>query len=370
MLLLTSLITAALIQPDALTTIGGALTRISENQQAKRGWTKDGNSWLLLPPSTPWASLHFVGGAGFGSAPEICYDALLQTLVRRLGVAVVATPYDVATDHWALSNAVHDEFDRALLVCRERSGLSANAPTYRLGHSLGAKLLVLGALGEEEQGLLTSGDEERPPAAEEQADDDAASKLGLLAFNNFDLSDSAELAAAFLARLQGGDEARMADNVKSAFDMAKGFASMAGIDFGVELEVTPNPQELEDAVAKRYKAQQTTMWKFTGDALDSSDGLLNALPAGTDVARSTLDEGARGHLTPVAFRLEAADIDPTLAMLLGSNQGFTFGDAEDVEPLCDEICEWMWPKGMARRPVLSSSGEEELEEVVVEVVED
>ena len=47
-----------------------------------------------------------------------------------------------------------------------------------------------------------------------------------------------------------------------------------------------------------------------------------------------------------------------------------FGDAEDVQPLCDEICEWMWPKGMARRPVLSSSGEEELEEVVVEVVED
>lgn len=364
-------------QSDALVALGGALTRVSEQQADEAaGWTRNGRAWVLLPPATPWAVVHFVGGAGFGSAPQLCYDALLSGLVRRLGVAVIATPYDVGTDHWALSRAVHRDFDAALDAVRERSGLSLSAPTLRLGHSLGGKLLVLASLGDESSasiGVLSAGEE--GTAGEEEADvygatggaspspssasspaqsssstaAAAGEKLGLLAFNNFALSDSAALAASFLSRMQGGGarQQEIMSQVMDAFNMAQAFATAAGADFGASLEVSPTPAELDRAVANRYDpALETTLLSFAGDALDSSEGLLDALPPTARVARSTLDDAPTGHLTPVCFSLQASDVDPTLAMLIG-DRGFTFGDPAACEPLVDALCEWAWPSGMA-----------------------
>ena len=37
-----------------------------------------------------------------------------SSVVRRLGVAVVATPYDIGTDHWSLSKTLHSDFEAAL----------------------------------------------------------------------------------------------------------------------------------------------------------------------------------------------------------------------------------------------------------------
>ena len=127
--------------------------------------------------------------------------------------------------------------------------------------------------------------------------------------------------------------------------MAQAFATAAGVDFGAGLEVSPTPPELERAVAASYAAGQTTCWRFDGDALDSSDSLLGAVPPSASVECVTLNAPA-GHLAPVCFRLEAADMDPTLALLLG-DRGFSFGDAAATVPLCDAICDWLWPDGMA-----------------------
>ena len=340
-------------KPDALAVLGGALTRISEEREGK-GWVREGDSWLLMPPTTPWGCVHFVGGAGFGSAPQICYDALLSSLVRRLGIAVVATPYDVGTDHWALSKKVHADFDSALQTLRESYGLAASAPIRRLGHSLGGKLLVLGALGDadaaEALGALPAGTiDVTDPLPPPSPPPPPGAPLGLLAFNNFALADSAALASNFISKLQGGETARAAETaqaVMDAFGMAQAFATAVGSDFAANLEVSPTPDELERAVADRYAAADTRLWQFRDDALDSSDGLLGALPAEAPVDRVEVDS-APGHLTPVVFRLEAADIDPTLALLLGSNRAFSFGDAAALDGLCDALCEWVWPSGMA-----------------------
>ena len=358
----------SLVESDALTVLGGALSRISDDASGTRGWKREGASWLLLPPSVPWATIHFVGGAGFGSAPQLCYDAMLSSLVRRLGVAVIATPYDVGTDHWGLSRAVHRDFDAALSACREDCGLAASAPTFRLGHSLGAKLLVLGALGPEQTGALppaTSSDGEAGAAAAAAAQSAqptaaAGDKIGLLAFNNFALKDSAELASNFLARLQGGPRAaETARAVMDAFNMAQAFATSAGMDFGASLEVSPTPQELDSEVAARYAAAETTLLRFEGDNLDSADGLLAALPASARASTRTLD-GERGHLTPVVFRLDASEIDPALELILGSGRGFSFGSAESLEPLCDALCEWAWPEGMKPTKALSGAVDAEV----------
>jgi len=328
---------------NALTVLGGALAKIGEADSESNRWVRMDRSdaWALLPPkSTPWGCVHFVGGAGFGTAPQICYDHVLSSVVERTGVAVVATPFELGTDHNALSKAVHAAFASAQAECCERFGLSPAAPLYRLGHSLGAKLLVLGALEQE------GGGDETAPAA----------PLGLLAFNNFGLSDSVELASQLLSRMQGGggrsDETARA--VLDAFNVVQQVASAAGLGGAAGLDVSPTPEELNAAVAERYAAPSTRLWRFGTDNLDSSDGLLAALPPSSLCTRTDL--AGLSHLAPVVFRLEAKDVDPNLELLLGSGRGFSFGDAAACAPLCDELCNWLWPSKMAPRVIAAAAG--------------
>ena len=78
----------------ALTLLGGALAK-SDAAESSRDWQRVGDQWLRLPASTPWAVVHFVGGAGLGSAPQLCYNSLWADVCDRANVAVIATPYDV-----------------------------------------------------------------------------------------------------------------------------------------------------------------------------------------------------------------------------------------------------------------------------------
>jgi len=323
---------------NVLTVLGGTLARLSETQEdTSTGWMQQGSSWLLLPPSVPWAVVHFVGGAGFGANPRLCYGELLSCISRRLGVAVITTPYQLSTDHDTLSRAVHGDFCDALAACHDACTIPSTAPIYRIGHSLGAKLLVIGAL---QRPVLPS---TAKPMSEEG--DGGKASLGLLAFNNFGIEDSAALAADVLADLQGGERGEAtARAVLDVFSTVQQFASAAGV--GPSLEVTPTPLELEAAVSRRYAAPQTSLWRFEDDTLDSTERLLEVLPA--DAPRSFLElRGLRGHLTPVCFRLSASDIDPSLALLLGSSRGLSFGSREAVEELANNICDWIWPSGMS-----------------------
>lgn len=192
--------------------------------------------------------------------------------------------------------------------------------------------------------------------------------LALIAFNNFGLADSVSLATEFLSRMQGeeggagasagGRASEAAQAVREAFGFAQQFANMAGI--GGDFELKPSPEELTAAVSSRGLSagdgggdRRTLVARFEGDTLDSSAALLDALPARAAPTTALL-EGS--HLTPVVFRLDAAAIDPALAMLLGNGQGFSFGSAALVEPLVDSLCEWMWPSGMASRAIRQLSG--------------
>ena len=311
-------------------------------------------AWVLAPQSTPWAAVHFVGGAGFGSAPQLSYASLLSSVVQRCGVVVIATPYDVGIDHWRLSAGVHKTYEAALTDCQATLGLSADAPSFRLGHSLGAKLLVLGSLS---QRVLPSASASTSAPAPPPSP-----PLGLVSFNNFALADSVSLASSFLAGIQGGARgAATASAVLNAFNIAQQFAKAAG----ASIDVTPSPTELEDAVALRYAGTQgPRLWVFDADELDSSGSLIDAL-ADSDRPAPTVTKLSGSHLAPVCFTLEPADLDPALAMLLsanGVNGGFTFGSEATVAPLADSVCEWLWPEAMAPRPVLSVGGGEDGED--------
>ena len=123
-----------LADSSALTVLGGTLARVAEERPPGRTWLRMGTSWVCPPPTTPWAAVHFVGGAGFGSAPQLAYDALLSRIASRCGVVVIATPFDVGFDHFGLAAATHAAFDSAREACEEQLGLATTAPTFRLGH--------------------------------------------------------------------------------------------------------------------------------------------------------------------------------------------------------------------------------------------
>lgn len=127
-----------------------------------------GGRWLsvrgcdvLLPESgEPRAIFHFVGGAFAGAAPRQLYGSFLEAL-SGFGFAVVATPCNLlhGLNHYAAAAEVAARWeavsaDLPALILPELMRTSGTAaaedalpPVIGLGHSLGAKLLVLLACG-------------------------------------------------------------------------------------------------------------------------------------------------------------------------------------------------------------------------------
>jgi hypothetical protein len=112
---------------------------------------------VLLPESgEPRAIFHFVGGAFAGAAPRQLYGSFLDAL-SDYGYAVVATPCNMlhGMNHYAAAAEVAARWeavsaDLPALIHPElmrTAGTAAAAaalpPVIGLGHSLGAKLLVL-----------------------------------------------------------------------------------------------------------------------------------------------------------------------------------------------------------------------------------
>lgn len=306
-------------------------------------WLQYGNSWVMVPRGElPWGVVHFVGGAGFGVAPQLCYNTLLSSLVDRAGVMVIATPYGLDTDHWKLSQMVHQEFAQAWDATKEMTSTDEDStPVFRIGHSLGAKLLVLKSVRDAEEMVVEEGSPKKGDA------------LALLAFNNFGIKDSAALAADFIGRIQGGDRgSEVARNVFDAFNVVQQIASSTGL--GGNFDVSPTPEELENRAAQKYNAASTALYRFDPDTLDCSKQLLDNLPMN---AKVTFNELEGSHLSPVVFNLEASDIDPTLAMLMGSNQGFSFGNKDAVQPLVSSLCSWVQLAAQEKYIQTAQSGE-------------
>ena len=322
----------------ALAVLGGALARVGDEQSA--GWRRVSRAWVRLPASTPWATLHFVGGAGLGIAPQLCYDTLLSGVCDRAGIMVIATAYDLGTDHSQLAREVGRSFEAALAACRA-DGLApqATAPIYRLGHSLGAKLCVLLACADDSKELELAD----PPASE-------VSKLGLIAYNNFGVAESAEFSAKVIAALQGGESgAETGFMVANAISVLQQLSKASGAD----IEFSPSPAQMQELVASRFAASDSRVWRLESDELDCSETLLEALPKDAACGRLTLP-GA--HLAPVAFCLSPGDIDPMLGSILGSGRTFSLGDPEAINAITDAVLEWLWPAGLSPLRQLSAAG--------------
>ena len=99
--------------PNSLGTIGAAIelrSRLQDLDLERRsgggsgdGWEEIEGCWVRFPPTRAWGVAHFIGGAVLGSYPHIAYDKLLSTLSDEAGVMVIATPYELGTDHGTIA---------------------------------------------------------------------------------------------------------------------------------------------------------------------------------------------------------------------------------------------------------------------------
>lgn len=221
----------------------------------------------------PWAVVHFVGGAAFGTYPDVSYGTLLSQLCDRIGACCLATPYELTLDHTSAAEEVDRLFRKTLETVRAERAWPDDLKVLGLGHSLGAKLLLL-----------------------LQADRDPRyDKLALMAANNFGLGESARLARTFLQDLN--IPVKEGTTLTMVLDVALAAAAISGID------VVPSPDEtlqlLQRAIALAPDPNTpfpATFLSFEGDDLDSSPGLINSLNLHELDVRCVLPGG---HLSPV-----------------------------------------------------------------------
>ncbi len=263
----------------------------SQPPRAVNRWQRIGDCDVLLPEEgTPCTGLvHFVGGALVGAAPLQAYGPFLEAIGAGGGTSlgIVATPVQGLTglDHWAAASevllrwcAAKRELDAALFVRGDPS--TDTLPTVGLGHSLGAKLLVL--LGSDAQMVDAMG----PRAANV-----------LVAYNNFAAATSIPL---LQQAVQLGDAARgdrLADVLGVAAAQGAGSALGAAGELGAMLGqgAASALQGLTDSRAREpWASPRGTPSDSTGSADTTADAVRRALDA------TALQLGAFGR--------EAADV--------------------------------------------------------------
>ena len=216
-------------------------------------------AYVFEPDGPVEGVAHFIGGAALGTFPQVAYKALLTRVAQRCGVAVVATPFDLTLDHDAAARTCRTAF-------RAEAARWRGLPRYGIGHSLGAKLLLLIACD----------------------DADAYEKLVLLAPNNSGVADSARLLERLVDAAAGTGEKRPPDGIDWGGVLGAAF-SMAG------LEVTPPPAETLERVARlRRPARGVTFVRFEDD-----DDLDAAASLGPVMSGASIDWLDGGHLAPV-----------------------------------------------------------------------
>jgi len=256
-------------------------------------WQEIAGGWTLVP-SSPIGIVHFLGGAFVGTAPQIAYRSLLESLADR-GYAIAAIPFITSFDRGAIAREVLNRFETILarLHARDRLGSSA-LPIYGLGHSLGCKLhLLIGSLF-------------------------AVKRAGniFMAYNNHPVNRAIPL------------------------------AQYLNQEITDRLEFTPSPALTYEIVAQNYQVRRNLLIQFTDDDLDQTVRLNQVLQSRFEdaIALQTLPGT---HLTPLTQQANwqvGRDFTPFDAIAQWMNQE----TGRDLNRLKWEILRWLNPVAALR----------------------
>lgn len=95
------------------------------------------NSWVAVNPN-PIGVIEFIGGALYGSLPNICYAHFLHTLFEA-GYTIIALPFKFGFNHESIAKTLLLERNEVLAELN----YPQNIPHFWVGHSLGCKYVIL-----------------------------------------------------------------------------------------------------------------------------------------------------------------------------------------------------------------------------------
>jgi hypothetical protein len=343
--------------------------------------------WMLEPADVakglrvePSCTILFTGGAGLGSYPHVAYNELLQRIANKLNAVIIAAPYTIGLDHFALAKDTGEKLRRGVDAYNELKSTTSTEgsdfesgrrrPVYALAHSLGCKLqtIYLAATRQEYDGYA------------------------FMAFNNFSFAQTIQMARSFTEELRKTSSRRGVglnmndatagmggsnnDWMKNIFDFAEVALSAVGIDF------SPNANDMNRLIQLRYNynyQSKTRLFVMDDDNMDSSSDFLqdcriqrSSSSADNNNGGVTVSGIPGGHLAPVYFQwnlddtMSAAseygsidDLPPEARDMareaMGGFQGASFGDEVALNALVEEICGWIMGRPPSRGPNSSTN---------------
>jgi hypothetical protein len=133
--------------------------------------------WVAEHPE-PIGTIEFLGGALFGSLPNISYSYFLNYFYDQ-GYTVVTSPFRLGLNHEEISYEIHSDRER---VFRTLQPIHQSLPRFWIGHSLGCKyIILLEAAGDKEQSGFFLKDQPSILIAPDISDTYDAVKIGLIA---------------------------------------------------------------------------------------------------------------------------------------------------------------------------------------------
>lgn len=292
------------------------LARRQQGGFGSAGWEEVEGAWVRRPSRRAWGVVHFTGGAVLGGFPHLCYDAMLSSLSEASGLLVIATPYELGTDHDGIAEACAKLLTQALAAVCLADGYDASTlPLFGVGHSLGAKLQVLLAC----RGTLRY----RAQA--------------MVAFNNASATDSVRLLQQFARELLEDGRALGRDVSDAVLGMMPVIGAMAERAAAVSgLQFKPDPKETLRRAAEEYAVQRCMLVTFNDDKLDQNEELREELAERRDTDISTARRTGN-HLTPVVVTLAPPQ---GLSQLSGSLPR-SVGDEAAARELGADVGQWL-----------------------------
>jgi hypothetical protein len=269
--------------------------------------------------------VHFIGGAFVGTLPKQSYGVLIESLVEKGRIVIVATPCSglAGMDHYKAAYEAAFKFQTACSVLRSDLGSDVfdadELPTIGVAHSLGCKVQI----------LMNSIDDTRAAAGRERAANVH------LAFNNFAASESVPILKD-LSKLQQNiaqgiaSAAPVLDQISTVASELKNTAAFkdvlgtpganqafsfledlnrigktAASNFGGEVleEFSPSPADTMRLLSQDYSVSRNLVIKFLDDSIDQSIPLCEQLrdkftgPNGSG-GRLDLKRVAGSHVCP------------------------------------------------------------------------
>jgi Protein of unknown function (DUF1350) len=133
--------------------------------------------WVAEHPD-PIGTIEFLGGALFGSLPQISYSYFLSYLYGQ-GYSIVTAPFRLGLNHQKIAEEIHSDRARVFDTLKP---VHQELPRFWIGHSLGCKYIVLlESTGEEDSKSFLLKDQPSILLAPDVSNTYDAVKIGVIA---------------------------------------------------------------------------------------------------------------------------------------------------------------------------------------------